>query len=375
MWLTMGADEAALYQIHCCADGVPKWADTNRMTACTLADLAEGISRRRAALAHSYAERAVTGSTALQPRTLLRPGPGELRPVACAAYQRLARRFGEATVPAARANLTKYKALLADIAALRASSPGASVVVFTHHNEVLDEVAKLLTAADPANYTVFNVSRRDAPASRHSKLRLFQSSGGAQTKIFATTFSTAAVGLTLTAATRVYLLEASLDPAQEAQAAGRIHRLGQTKEVLVKRLLYRGSLDEAVHELHSKIRSGELTLSNGTFPREALDVFVRHGVAQPHEADDTKPTALTQRRYRSFDERNCARFGGDGGFDYGKAVQTRPCRTCGKAVEVPGTSVWWGKGRWVALNGDTSDTPELLKTMESSQRGSGSDDE
>ena len=35
----------------------------------------------------------------------------------------------------------------------------------------------------------------------------------------------------------------------------------------------------------------------------------------------------------------------------------------GKPVEVPGTSVWWGKGRWAALNGETADEPALLKEM------------
>ena len=42
--------------------------------------------------------------------------------------------------------------------------------------------------------------------------------------IFATTYATAAVGLTLTAASRVYLLESSIDPAQEAQAATVVER-------------------------------------------------------------------------------------------------------------------------------------------------------
>ena len=42
------------------------------------------------------------------------------------------------------------------------------------------------------------------------------------------TMKTGTVGITLTAATRVYLMEPSLDPAMEVQAAGRIHRLGRT---------------------------------------------------------------------------------------------------------------------------------------------------
>ena len=41
----------------------------------------------------------------------------------------------------------------------------------------------------------------------------------------------------------------------------------------MKRFLYKDSLDEATHALHDKIRKGELTLSGGAFPPEALAVF------------------------------------------------------------------------------------------------------
>ena len=132
-----------------------------------------------------------------------------------------------------------------------------SVVVFTHHNSVLADVGEMLRKE--LRMTVYEVSRATDPAKRHSALRSFQagaataaapsgaaaaskaaSSSSAQgARAFCTTFATAAVGLTLTAASRVYLLEASLDPAQEAQAAGRIHRLGQTKEVLVRRFYFK----------------------------------------------------------------------------------------------------------------------------------------
>ena len=61
---------------------------------------------------------------------------------------------------------------------------------------------------------VFEVSRASNPAQRHAALRHFQDTRASGPRVFATTFATAAVGLTLTAASRVYLLEASLDPAQ-----------------------------------------------------------------------------------------------------------------------------------------------------------------
>jgi len=81
------------------------------------------------------------------------------------------------------------------------------------------------------------------------------------------------VGVTLTAATRVYLMEPCLDPSMELQAAGRIHRLGQTKDVLVKKLCYKNSIDGAVAEIHKKISSGALSIVDNVFPVAALKIL------------------------------------------------------------------------------------------------------
>lgn len=79
--------------------------------------------------------------------------------------------------------------------------------------------------------------------------------------------------MTLTAATRVYLMEPCLDPSMELQAAGRIHRLGQTKEVFVKKLCYRDSIDGAIVELHKKIKSGKVSIVDNLFPVAALRIL------------------------------------------------------------------------------------------------------
>ena len=72
----------------------------------------------------------------------------------------------------------------------------------------------------------------------------------------------------------------------------------------------------------------------------------------------------TQRRYRSTDKRNVRLYGGEGGFDYGKAVQTRACLRCGKGCEIAGTSVWWGKGKWERkLDGCRDDYPYCLQAQ------------
>ena len=103
-------------------------------------------------------------------------------------------------------------------------------------------------------------------------------SGGSPQQNFAmvdkiSTVKAGNVGMTLTAATRVYLMEPCLDPSMEVQAAGRIHRLGQTKEVFVKKLCYKDSLDGAIVHLHKQLSAGAISIVDNQFPVEALRIL------------------------------------------------------------------------------------------------------
>jgi hypothetical protein len=64
--------------------------------------------------------------------------------------------------------------------------------------------------------------------------------------VFLLSLRAGSAGLTLTAATRVYLLEPALDPAVEQQAVARVHRIGQEKEVVITRLLVTDTVEEEV---------------------------------------------------------------------------------------------------------------------------------
>ena len=59
---------------------------------------------------------------------------------------------------------------------------------------------------------------------RDSEIRTFQNTSNGRPAVFVITLKSGNVGITLTAASRVYLLEPALDPAVEVQAAGRIRR-------------------------------------------------------------------------------------------------------------------------------------------------------
>jgi SNF2 family DNA or RNA helicase len=66
-----------------------------------------------------------------------------------------------------------------------------------------------------------------------------------------------------------------MDPAVEVQAAGRIHRLGQTKDVLIKRMAFRNSVDETVCQLHDKIRAGTSEVRDGFFSCQQITALAK----------------------------------------------------------------------------------------------------
>ena len=57
------------------------------------------------------------------------------------------------------------------------------------------------------------------------------------------------VGINLHTATRVILASPHFNPMYEAQAAGRAHRIGQTKPVIVYRLAFEGAFDQKIQVL------------------------------------------------------------------------------------------------------------------------------
>jgi hypothetical protein len=62
------------------------------------------------------------------------------------------------------------------------------------------------------------------------------------------TIRSGAVGINLTQANRVFLLEPALNPSLAVQAVGRVYRLGQTRHVEVIRLLMKDSIETRISQ-------------------------------------------------------------------------------------------------------------------------------
>lgn len=170
------------------------------------------------------------------------------------------------------AGCAKLQALALDIDALRQVEPNMRVVVLTHFLKSFD---KIVTTFSGKGYKVLTCSASVSATTRHSHITQFQSpvTPGSRPFIFVATMQVGNVGITLTSASRVYLFEPCLDPQMEVQAAGRIHRLGQTRPVMVKKFLYRDSVEEQIHELHEKVKNGSIRIVDGVFPEEALKIL------------------------------------------------------------------------------------------------------
>jgi SNF2 family DNA or RNA helicase len=60
------------------------------------------------------------------------------------------------------------------------------------------------------------------------------------------------VGINLTAASNAFLLDPWWNPAVEEQAIMRIHRIGQTKAVSIKRFIVKGTVEERMQQVQAR---------------------------------------------------------------------------------------------------------------------------
>lgn len=136
---------------------------------------------------------------------------------------------------------SKLHALLAELERLRSEDPSAKSLVFSSFTGSLTWLA---TRLKDRGFTHATITGSMSLNARAKALEAFQSAP--PTTIFLLSLRAGAVGLNLTAASQVFLLEPCFNPAMEEQAIGRVHRMGQTRPTVVRRLIVRDSLEERI---------------------------------------------------------------------------------------------------------------------------------
>lgn len=125
---------------------------------------------------------------------------------------------------------------------------GHKAVVFSQFTRFLALVKRDLDEAGIA-YEYLDGSTRN----RELHVDHFQSPAGPP--VFLVSLKAGGHGLNLTAADYVYLLDPWWNPAVEAQAIDRAHRIGQTRRVIATRLVARATIEEKVLELQASKRA------------------------------------------------------------------------------------------------------------------------
>lgn len=125
---------------------------------------------------------------------------------------------------------------------------GHRVLVFSQFTSMLALIRDELDKED-IDFSYLDGSTRD----RSSVVDRFQRPNGPP--VFLISLKAGGYGLTLTAADTVVLFDPWWNPAVEAQAADRIHRIGQTKPATIYKLITRGTVEEKILKLQERKRS------------------------------------------------------------------------------------------------------------------------
>jgi superfamily II DNA or RNA helicase len=121
---------------------------------------------------------------------------------------------------------------------------GRKILLFSQFTSMLALIAEALTKAGIAFVTLTGDT-----VDRESVIKQFQEG---HTPVFLISLKAGGVGLNLTAADTVIHFDPWWNPAVENQATDRAHRLGQTRNVFVYKLLAAGSIEEKILALQEK---------------------------------------------------------------------------------------------------------------------------
>ncbi len=147
------------------------------------------------------------------------------------------------------------------------------ILIFSQFTSFLDLIGEALKKAS------FEFDRIDGSTKdRGTITQRFQAK--TDPRILLLSLKAAGIGLTLTAADRVYILDPWWNPTAEDQAQDRAHRMGQTSTVIVTKIIAAKSLEEKILELQAAKRILARSLDEPSLPEDAIAFLLSGGCMQ-----------------------------------------------------------------------------------------------
>ena len=137
----------------------------------------------------------------------------------------------------------KIAALISHLKSLRSTTPGTKSVVFSQFTSFLDLISPALSQANIPFLRFDGAMSQKARASVLTEFASAPAKKSGHGMVLLLSLRAGGVGLNLTAAKRVFMMDPWWSFAVEAQAIDRVHRMGQDEEVKVIRFIVGGSIE------------------------------------------------------------------------------------------------------------------------------------
>lgn len=138
------------------------------------------------------------------------------------------------------------------------------VLIFSQFRTMLEQIEAQLVELGISSYTLTG----STPASQRQEMTRAFNAGSRDA--FLVSLKAGGVGLNLTGADTVILVDLWWNPAVEAQAISRAHRMGQTDTVECYRLITRGTIEEKIQALQENKKNLVKTVLDGNESRAQL---------------------------------------------------------------------------------------------------------
>ena len=150
-------------------------------------------------------------------------------------------------------------------------------------SQFVSHLTLIREACDKAGITYQYLDGQTTPPQRQERVEAFQAGQG---DAFLISLKAGGTGLNLTAADYVIHMDPWWNPAVEDQATDRAHRIGQTRPVMVYRIIARGTIEEQILKMHDDKRDlvdGVLSGADAAakLSTQELAAMIREGIEVP----------------------------------------------------------------------------------------------
>ncbi|KFP05770.1 Helicase-like transcription factor, partial [Calypte anna] len=146
---------------------------------------------------------------------------------------------------------SKINALMHALIELRRDNPAAKCLVVSQFTTFLSLIE------NPLKESGFAFTRLDGSVTQKKRveaIQCFQGSQAGSPTVMLLSLKAGGVGLNLTAASRVFLMDPAWNPAAEDQCFDRCHRLGQKNNVVITKFIVKDSVEESMLKIQNKKR-------------------------------------------------------------------------------------------------------------------------